>query len=90
MQNVLTPYPSAKLASEAASYLVDNIAKVVLTPTFMTHTATDLSDEEMKVKPWALHFDHEWSPSHLHGLSPCGSFFSIGLTLPQTTPIGKA
>jgi hypothetical protein len=58
MQSLCTPYPTTKLAREAANKLVDNIAKAVLTHTFATHMAADLSDEEMEVTFCASHFDH--------------------------------
>ena len=48
MQNLRTPYPSAKLARDTASKLVDDIAKAVLTQTFVAHTATDLSYKEIE------------------------------------------
>ena len=61
MQSLCIPYPTAKLAREAACKLVDNIAKAVLTQTFIAHTVADLSDEEMEVTSYASHFDHIWS-----------------------------
>jgi hypothetical protein len=58
LQNLLTPFPSTKLSREAAKKLVDDIAKAVTIQTFVTHTATDISDEEMEVTPCASLFDH--------------------------------
>ena len=58
MQTLYTPYPTTKSAWEAAGELVDDIAKAVVTQTFVTHTAEDLSDEEMGVLPHPSHFGH--------------------------------
>ncbi len=89
MQTLRTPYPSAKLARDAAGKFLDNIAKAVLTQTFVAHTATGLSAEEMEVTLCASYFDHIWSHSHLPGLSLCGSCCPAGLTLPRRAPIGE-
>jgi hypothetical protein len=80
----------AKPAREVARTLVDAIAGGVLTHTFVTHTATDLSDEEMEVTPYTPIPDHIWSHARLFGHSPCGLLFLGGLILPRNTPIGKA
>ena len=57
MQSLCTPYPTTKLAREVAGKLVDDIAKTVVTQTFVAHTAADLSDEEMEVAPCPSHLD---------------------------------
>jgi len=55
MQSFCTPYPTTKLAREVAGKLFDDIAKAVVTQTFATHTAADLSDKEMEVTPRSSH-----------------------------------
>ena len=84
-----TPYPSAKLAREVASKLVDDIAKAVTTQIFVAHTATDPSDEEMEIMLGSSHFDHIWTYSHLPGLSPCGSCCPTCKTHTRRPPIGE-
>jgi len=83
------PRPSWRGRLPANSSMI-YIEKAVLTQIFVTHTATDLSDEEMGVTPCVPHFDHVWFKSYFRDFSPCGSFFLAGLTLPHRTPIGEA
>jgi len=64
MQSLCTPYPTAKSAREATGKLVDDIAKAVVTRTFVAHTAEDMSEEEMEVPPHPSHFDHIWPFFH--------------------------
>ena len=45
MQSVCTRYPTTKSAKEVAGKLVDDIAKAVVTQTFVHHTAADFFDE---------------------------------------------
>ena len=58
MQSMCTPYPTSKSAREAAGKLIDDIAKAVVTQTFVAHTAADMSDEEIEVPPHPSHFGH--------------------------------
>ena len=69
VQSMCTPYPPAKSAREAAGELADDIAKAVVTQTFVAHTAANLFDEEMDVLPHPSHFGHVrfyLNPSAIH------------------------
>jgi len=75
------------LAREAANKLVDEIAKAVLTQSFVAHTAADMSDEEIEVTFCASHSDHTRSHLYLPDHSSRGPRCPTSLTLPRRTPI---
>ena len=49
LRALCTPFPTTKQTKEAAATLVNAVAAVVTTQTFIAHTAVDLDDEEMEV-----------------------------------------
>ncbi len=51
-------HPTVKAAREAANNFVDDIAKAVVTQTFVAHSAADLPDEEMEILPHPSRLGH--------------------------------
>jgi len=89
MQSLCTPYPTTKLAREADGKLVDDIAKAVVTHTFVAHTAADLSDEEMELIPHPSHFGHVRCYFQPLGHSFRGSCCPTCMIPARWTPIGE-
>jgi hypothetical protein len=86
MQSLYTPYPTAKLARDAADRLLNDIAKAVVTHTFVAHTAADLPDEEMEVLPHPSRFGHIQSYFQPLGHSLHGSCCRTSMIPPRRTP----
>ena len=63
-------YPTATLACDATKALLDAIVDVILTQTFVDHTADDLANEDMDVAPHLRHIaDNTWFLCLLHYLT---------------------
>ena len=70
LQAICTTYPSAKQTREVAAILVNDLAAVVATHTFVAHTAADLTDEEMEVNTHHSRFTQARAFLHLSFHSP--------------------
>ena len=83
LQALCTPYLTTKHAREAAGRLVNHLATVVATQTFVAHTAADLSDEEMEV---TIHPSHPVQAWAYFPLSPSGTCSITCLNPTRGTP----
>ena len=81
-----TPYPTAKQAREVATVLVNALAAVFATQTFVAHTAPDLSVEDMEVSIHPSHFIQARAYLPLFSHSSSGTCPITCLNLPRGNP----
>jgi hypothetical protein len=70
LQALCTPFTTTEQTKEVAATLVNAMAAVVTTQTFIAHTAEDLEDEEMEVTTPHSHYNLARSYPLLSSHSP--------------------